>query len=93
MALYTPHNGLQDLTANMMSEVCKDTEIEPKQTPLSGEELQGRTSNNSNEVRVDIRTRGFWDNRHFSTCRFSTLTPVVIVTSSCSCAMLRMNRK
>ena len=32
-----------------MSEVCRDTEIEPKLTPLSGEELQGRPSNNSNE--------------------------------------------
>ena len=53
------HNDLCDLTANVMSEVCKDTEIEPKLTPLYGEELQGRTSNNSNEARVDIRTRGF----------------------------------
>ena len=41
------HNDLRDLTANMTSEVCKDTEIEPKLTPLSGEELQGGTSNNS----------------------------------------------
>ena len=54
------HNDLRDLTANVMSEVCKDTEIEPKLTPLYGEELQVRTSNNSNEARVDIRTRGFW---------------------------------
>ena len=53
------HNDLRDLTANVMSEVSKDTEIEPKLTPLYGEELQGRTSNNSNEARVDIRTRGF----------------------------------
>ena len=43
-----------------MSEVCKDTEIEPILTTLSGEELPGRTSKNSNDVRVDIRTRGFW---------------------------------
>ena len=55
------HNDLRDLTANMVSEVCKDTEIEPRLTPLSGEELRGRTSNNSNEARVDIRTRGFWE--------------------------------
>ena len=55
------HNDLCDLTANVMSEVCKDTEIEPKLTPLYGEELQGSTSNNSNEARVDIRTRGFWE--------------------------------
>ena len=44
-----------------MSEVCKDTEIEPILTPLSGEELQGRTSNNSNETRVDIGTRAIWE--------------------------------
>ena len=46
------------LTANMTSEVCNDTEIEPKLTSLSGKKLQGRTSSNSNEARVDIRTRG-----------------------------------
>ena len=32
-------------------------------TPLSGDELQGRTSNNSNVARVDIRTRGFGKQR------------------------------
>ena len=46
-----------------MSEVCKDTEIELRLIPLSGEKLHGRTSNNSNEVRVDIRTWGFWKQR------------------------------
>ena len=46
-----------------MSEVCKDTEIEPKLTPLFGEKLQGRTSNNSNKAMADIRTRGFWERR------------------------------
>ena len=55
------HNDLRDLAANMMSKVCKDTETEPKLTPLSGEELQGRTANNSNEASVDIRNRGFWE--------------------------------
>ena len=52
------HNDLRDLTANMTSEVCKYTEIELKLSPLSGEELQGRTSSNSNDGRLDIRTRG-----------------------------------
>ena len=58
--LYIRHNDLRDLTANMMSEVCEDTKTKSKLTPLSGEELRGRTSNNSNEARVDIRSRGFW---------------------------------
>ena len=43
------HNDLRDLTENMMLEVCKDIETEPKLIPLSGEELQARMSNNSNE--------------------------------------------
>ena len=57
--IYIRRNDLRDLTAliaNMMSEVCENTKIEPKLTPLSGGELQDRTSNNSNEARVDIRT-------------------------------------
>ena len=45
----------------MMSDVSKDTKIEPKLRRLSGEELQGRTSSNSNEARVDIRTRSLWE--------------------------------
>ena len=57
--LYIRQYGLRDLTSNMMSEVCKDTKIEPKLKSLSGEELQGRTSNNSNEAWVDIRTRDY----------------------------------
>ena len=57
------HKDLRNLTANMMSKVCKDTEFEPKLTPLSGEELQGRTSNNSNEAKVDTSTRGFLGTR------------------------------
>ena len=41
--IYILHNDLRDLTVNMMSVVWENTEIEPKLTPLSGEELQGRT--------------------------------------------------
>ena len=44
-----------------MSKVCKDIEIKSKLMPLSGEDLRGRTSGNSNEARVDIRNRGFWE--------------------------------
>ena len=32
------HNDLIDLTAKILSEVCKDTEIEPKLTPLTDRE-------------------------------------------------------
>ena len=55
------YNDLRDLTARIVSEICKDTEIAPKLLPLSGEELYGRTTNRSNEARLDIRARGFWN--------------------------------
>ena len=58
-----------------MSRVCKDTETEPKLTSLSGEELQGRTSHNSSEVKVEedrteqdrtgLEVPGNEDNRRF----------------------------
>ena len=81
--IYIGHNDLWDVTANM-SEVCKNTEIEPKLTP--GEELQGRTSNNSKEARADFRTQGFWgqgQQTFFDFFRFLIPTPVVITTSPC----------
>ena len=42
----------------MLSEVCKETEIEPKLTPLTGEELDNKTANTTNEARLDIRACG-----------------------------------
>ena len=50
------HNDLRDLTATMLSEVCKAIETEPKLTPFTGEELDSRTIN----TRLDIRARGVW---------------------------------
>ena len=49
------YNDLRNLMTNTMLEVWKDTEVEPKLTTLYEEELHGRTLNNSNEARVDIR--------------------------------------
>ena len=55
------HNDLRDLIARIVLDVCKDTEVEPKLLPLSGEEFHGRTTNRSNEARLDMRARGFWE--------------------------------
>ena len=49
------YNDLRNLMTNTMLEVWKDTEVEPKLTTLYEDELHGRTLNNSNEARVDIR--------------------------------------
>ena len=45
----------------MLSKVCKDIEIEPKLTLLTGEELGSRTANTANEARLDIRARRVWE--------------------------------
>ena len=39
------HNDLRNLTARIVSEFCKDTEIKPKLLHLYGEELHRRTKN------------------------------------------------
>ena len=74
----------------MMSEECKDTEIEPKLTPLSGEELQARTSTiQTRKSQISgLEVSGYEGNRHFTTYGFLTPTPAVIATSAGSSAML-----
>ena len=53
-------NDRRDLTANLLTEVCKDVDIEPQLLPAMGETFDNRTANTSNEARVDIESRGFW---------------------------------
>ena len=54
------HNDLCDLTANLLTDVWRDVDIEPQLLPVTGEAFENRTANTSNEARVDIRSRGFW---------------------------------
>ena len=54
------HNDLRDLTANLLTEVCKDVDIEPQLLPVTGETFENRTTNISNEARVNIKSRGSW---------------------------------
>ena len=55
------HNELRDLTADLLSEVCKDVCVEPQLQELTGESLtNGRSANRSNEARLDISARGVW---------------------------------
>ena len=58
--VFIRQNDLRDLTANMSSKVCKDVEIEQKLTSLTGEVLGSRTTNTTNEARLDIRASGVW---------------------------------
>ena len=48
------------MTANLLTEVCKDVDIEPQLLHVTGETFENRTANTSNEAKVDIKSRGFW---------------------------------
>ena len=50
---------MRNTLAKMVNDVLIDVEIEPALLPLTGEQLQSNT-NSSDEARVDIRARSFW---------------------------------
>ena len=54
------HNDLRNITANLLSEVCKDVCVEPELAPLSGETIVPKSANTSSEARLDISARGVW---------------------------------
>ena len=58
---------IRDLTANLLSEVCSDVQIEPDLQPLTGEILNGATSNSQDGARLDIAANGFWGGRYQQT--------------------------
>ena len=58
--IYIRQNYVRDLTANILSEVCKDIEIKPELTTLMGKEFGRRTANTTNDTRLDIRLRKIW---------------------------------
>ena len=61
-------NDLRDLTARVVSEICKDAETEPKLLSLPGEEVHGRTK--IDQMRKDWTLQhkdfGIEINRNFS---------------------------
>ncbi|XP_044180752.1 uncharacterized protein LOC122961935 [Acropora millepora] len=54
------HNKLRDLEADLLSMVCSDVEVEPVLQDITEEQLS-RGSNRTQDARLDIRVRGFWD--------------------------------
>ena len=49
------HKDVRDLTANLLSEVCHDVQVETTLLPLTGERMGHRTAIETNEARLDIR--------------------------------------
>ena len=80
-ALNCPMGGLQtrrhnDLTADMLKEVCPSVSIEPSLLPLRGEKFESRSTCTDIGARLDIAADNFWEaGRHtfFDVCIFNPL--------------------
>jgi len=53
------HDKVRDMFAPLVKDVCHVLEIEPKLQTLTGEVLIS-CANSSNEARLDVGARGFW---------------------------------
>ena len=58
------HNEVRDITAELLSEVCHEVEVEPHLQPLSDERFQQKTANTQDGARLDIAMNGFWSGRY-----------------------------
>ena len=55
------HNEIVYFTADCLSEINKNVEVEPLLTPLTGEKFDTKSANLSDEARLDVVTQGFWE--------------------------------
>jgi len=53
------HNGVKDLTAELLSEFCHNVEVKPHLQPLNGENFQYKTANTQDGARLDISMKAF----------------------------------
>ena len=58
------HNEVRDLTAELLSEVCHNAEVEPNLQLLNGKTFQNKTANTQDGAWLDISMNGFWGGRY-----------------------------
>ena len=54
------HNEIHDLTANLLTEVGHEVQVEPHLQPITGEQFPLASSNVNDGPRLDISVNGFW---------------------------------
>ena len=62
------HNTIRDLTAKVLTEVCKDVSVEPHLHPITGETLDEATAKRATKQDFTslLEVFGFLARRHFS---------------------------
>ena len=89
------HNGVCDLTVELLAETASGVSIEPRLQPLHDEVFQLRSANREDEVRLNVRaaTFGAKDMRPFLTLGFSTRSPPPTAKRNSSLSIECMNWK
>ena len=54
------HDNIRDLLTSLLARVCVDVEVEPHLATLSTETFTKKTANTSDEARLDIKAKSFW---------------------------------
>ena len=54
------HDNVKTLLTSLLARVCVDVEVEPHLAPLTTETFERRTANISDEARLDIKAKSFW---------------------------------
>ena len=54
------HDTVKNTLTKLLSRVCKDVEEEPHLIPVTNEQFERRSANTTNEARLDIKAKGFW---------------------------------
>ena len=53
-------NTVKNTLTKLLSRVCKDVEEEPHLIPVTNEQFERRSANTTDEARLDIKAKGFW---------------------------------
>ena len=72
------HNTNRDVTAQLLTEVCPNVDVEPMLQSLSGERFHLRSANVEDSARLAIQAQNLWDksSRQLSSrSEFLTSTP------------------
>jgi hypothetical protein len=73
--IHMRHDEPKMLWAKKAKLVFNDVEVEPWLEPLCGEEIESKRAKLGDDVRSDVRIRGFWGNRQQAFFEFRVLYP------------------
>ena len=57
------HNELRDITADLLTEICPDVQVEPALQALSGARFSHQSAITDDNARADIAVSSFWSSR------------------------------